>query len=678
MSFLDMLSGSGDVDLKKCGDVVVSPSDNMIALYCHFCRDIFTQLPEFLRHLQWAHADALHFTKEHNVYSVEELMSDEQEGQEDAQSAGDSSSSGDSGVHAESEEPVATEGYQIDPHDTKAKIEPKYKAAQQKVLPNESDFQEKESKVEARGFKGPRKKVEIKGKSLKICELKSHAIAKNSRKHMSIVKSRILQALESDLPATLQMKPPNTKYCLPISEPLQEENIPTHTFQTPPKPVPIASNLSVRKSTLTKAQVCVVKKTLNAKPKPTPTVQKVEVFSASSVDEMSETPKLANQFQVPRKRKSSPLQIRNVEILSPLNLIPTALIKPNKSKDISVLTPLNNLPKTSKAENANENSFNIKEEANKPSMKRVLGENNHQQVTNQSLLKRELNSSISQNPSKPIYKKFFKNSLKLEQETLSSFNKSLQATTAKENMPAVRQVHSSQRLFNDNAGCPVAEKNNTKDNIVVGGMQQVLKKEQTSTTKTGHLLKKTTPAAEMLNLLKGVGLPAIVDSSCKDTIELHELVNLREKAAQFSKIYSKYESIWNYRSKNPPVKNEVIASTIAALTTEVNLAMKCNLSESEIKRIVNLISVWHKDTANLQTLKPSTISDTAQRHLNLFKYLPDKFAYFCESCDDLFTFEEVFKKHLLGHQPVPFRCPICQKAFKHQGFYEKHVRTFHA
>jgi len=52
------------------------------------------------------------------VYSVEELMSDELEDQEDAQSAGNSSSSGDSGVQAESEEPVAPKNYQDDPQDT--------------------------------------------------------------------------------------------------------------------------------------------------------------------------------------------------------------------------------------------------------------------------------------------------------------------------------------------------------------------------------------------------------------------------------------------------------------------------------------------------------------------------------------------------------------------------------
>lgn len=90
---MDMLAHDGQMDFEKCGDVVVSPKDNKIALFCHFCKDLFTYLPEFLRHLQVAHGDVLHFTKEHHVYSVEELLSaggtEDQEGEEIANSSQD-------------------------------------------------------------------------------------------------------------------------------------------------------------------------------------------------------------------------------------------------------------------------------------------------------------------------------------------------------------------------------------------------------------------------------------------------------------------------------------------------------------------------------------------------------------------------------------------------------------
>ncbi|XP_001360712.4 protein teflon isoform X1 [Drosophila pseudoobscura] len=101
-SFLDIL-GDGHVNFEKCGDVVVSPKDNMVAMFCHFCKDIFTHLPEFMRHLQWSHSDVLQFTKEQNVYRVEELMSLESS-EDDVQSQANSCSSGDSGLAGEMED----------------------------------------------------------------------------------------------------------------------------------------------------------------------------------------------------------------------------------------------------------------------------------------------------------------------------------------------------------------------------------------------------------------------------------------------------------------------------------------------------------------------------------------------------------------------------------------------
>ncbi|XP_017146220.1 protein teflon [Drosophila miranda] len=107
-SFLDIL-GDGHVNFEKCGDVVVSPKDNMVAMFCHFCKDIFTHLPEFMRHLQWSHSDVLQFTKEQNVYRVEELMALESS-EDDVQSQENSCSSGDSGLAGEMGDAVGEPG----------------------------------------------------------------------------------------------------------------------------------------------------------------------------------------------------------------------------------------------------------------------------------------------------------------------------------------------------------------------------------------------------------------------------------------------------------------------------------------------------------------------------------------------------------------------------------------
>lgn len=94
-SFVNLLSDDY-VDFEKCGDVVLSTKDNMIGLYCRFCCDIFTNLNEFFHHLQLIHNDVLNFTKEHNVYSIEELMfsSDQDNDIESQTSSGCNSDSG--------------------------------------------------------------------------------------------------------------------------------------------------------------------------------------------------------------------------------------------------------------------------------------------------------------------------------------------------------------------------------------------------------------------------------------------------------------------------------------------------------------------------------------------------------------------------------------------------------
>lgn len=99
--FFNSLS-DGCVTFEKCGDVIVSPQDNMIGMFCRFCSDIYTNLSEFLHHLQWMHSDVLRFTKAHNVYSMEELMSStDTQNDVHLQANSSSSSSSDSGMPAD-------------------------------------------------------------------------------------------------------------------------------------------------------------------------------------------------------------------------------------------------------------------------------------------------------------------------------------------------------------------------------------------------------------------------------------------------------------------------------------------------------------------------------------------------------------------------------------------------
>ncbi|XP_052838250.1 protein teflon-like [Drosophila gunungcola] len=184
--------------------------------------------------------------------------------------------------------------------------------------------------------------------------------------------------------------------------------------------------------------------------------------------------------------------------------------------------------------------------------------------------------------------------------------------------------------------------------------------------------KSTSP--HIATLLKNVGLPAMQNARYEDKITSDELVQLRAKAAQFSKIYMKHDSIWNYRILNPSPNPEFVSRLISELTTEVNLTMGCNLTKGELKRIINLISVWHQKTVHLTVVKNGKILPTD--YFNLFAFLPDSFVLFCEGCEETFTIEESYIKHLTSHECL-YHCPTCNKWFKYKGFYENHKRNAH-
>ncbi|XP_017077822.1 protein teflon [Drosophila eugracilis] len=602
-TFLEMLSGDQNVDLKKCGDVVISPSDNMIALYCHFCSDIYTNLPEFLRHLQWAHVDVLHFTKEPNVYSVEELLIDREVSEENAQTAKDNNRSGDFREHAESVEPKTKK----DIKDTSQEnCETKYKLAKtndftgfKSIIFEANDFKENEIiNMETFTVKGSRNIVKNK-KTLQICDLKSHTIARKSRKHMSIVKSRILNSIETK---ELQIKSVIPNIIPHITEPLQLDNIPAHSYQTPPKCFSRAPILSVRKSSLTKAQG------------PLGSPSSPEIITAlSQVKLLDFKPKTISPSR----------EIHNFYVSNMANKKPTLKIKevkslPNLNVKPKVLYELNNRSESS----SNTSSSPKKTQTNKFLINHVLEEKAKQKKL-----------ELSQN-----------------QKLIKDTSKSLKTIQFKENIHVGQQMEEKCKKSNENDvqklcydipdSNPIVT-NNTKHEII-----------NALVTKEGQIIpkKNTTAKLDSCSLLQNVGLSAIINSTFEDKLVFEEVLQLRQKASQFSKIYKHYHCIWNYRAMNPPAEPQLISLMISSLTSEVNMVMRCNLTESDIKRIVNLIFVWHKNMTDQEDVEKPSLSTSAQYYLNLFTFLPVSFVFFCANCNDYFAVEKTYKQHLMSHQ----------------------------
>lgn len=187
---------------------------------------------------------------------------------------------------------------------------------------------------ESRETKGGRNR---KGEGLKISHLKSHAIARQSRKRMSSVKKRILRAIDNFVP----------KKRVPLGSELDDQEqteeqaeslelIPLRPKEllsrTPARPPINPGHLSVRKSTLTTARISLQMTTTtssetivscsnggegsscqsSSKTVVTTSDQREETFCQEN--EVFNLPKIA------RIRKSTPIQVRKIEILPLLNL----------------------------------------------------------------------------------------------------------------------------------------------------------------------------------------------------------------------------------------------------------------------------------------------------------------------------------------------------------------------
>ncbi|XP_017024644.1 protein teflon [Drosophila kikkawai] len=649
MGFLaDLMAHDGQIAFEKCGDVVVSPKDNQIALFCHFCKDLITHLPQFLRHLHEAHGDVLHFTQEHNVYSVEELLSGEEaEKDQDAEEDENNSQGGDCEMPQVAEEPVKCEELKNTPEidlpdemeadspgstrDVLAEVEAMLLADEEDEENQQESQQDVAIKAYLKGCQGMQTKREVtkepsipetdpqnqrfkggrnrKEVGLKISRLKSHAIARQSRKRMSSVKNRILCAIDNfgpkkqipdDQEKSMQLAPMRAR--VPLSK-------------TPSRPPMNASHLSVRKSTLTTARISLQMTT-------TTTTSSETVVSCSNEVETSYQ---ANEEEAPCKeneilnlpnlsgtqdtRKLSPIKIRKIEILPNLNKQYESSNNAGNSDDIDIEKELAVLLGSSK---------------NKESPSKVMNSRTKVQKVNKNI-----KSCIT--------------------------NRTQLKTTNVEN----------------------------KLEILLAGIDSLKTAPTNPASNTPSTSANAKETIEVLidncTLLKYVGLPVIHNPSYEDNIMLDELEDLRAKAVKFCKIFRNYEGIWSCRRvKSMGNDTQQLPALIQLLTQEVNAVLKCHLSETDMKRILNLISLWFRRTVELKHFKKLTLSPSTQHYFNLFSFIPQvtRFLLFCEYCNDCFPLEPAYRKHLMSHS-FTIRCHICRRAFKGHGFLDKHLRACH-
>ncbi|XP_068145063.1 protein teflon [Drosophila tropicalis] len=657
-SFLNLLPDGSNANLEKCGDVVISPKDNIMALFCRFCSDIFTRLPEFSRHLQANHSDILSFVVEQNVYSVEELLGHQDNEQDNEQSVSDSSSSGDSGLpERERDEEIikdnatselyacqsnanimeALAANDIDLNDSldnsdnvkdlKAEVESllfnddnnkadnhpepfsnKETEKKTKILTESTYCQitEMESQKDTKGFRQSRSKTEKS--SLSICDLKSYSITRMTRrremKQMSSVRMRIIRSLQVEEMAAKPVRTPLNNLC--SIEHLADDNIKGKSPLDTKKP--LIENPKLPAIQESKENQKLLSKISSATSKPSlDPVQSTESFQKPWIYNVSSMP---NNLESDSKKKLNGkfVEISKVEILPKLNLEQErSFEKPPQRRSANWEDELNPMPKKAK-----------KETDPKPMPNTPRGESledNSQQQLPKCNLKDEpsrcpLNFSLSDSVIE-----FLQTDLK--STPLDGADSLLQLAMPKES-ESPSQLEMKPQIDQELPSKP----NVIRDDLI------------------------------LLNLigLPVVKYPTYVDKLCQDAYD-----TMREKATKFTQIFRNYAIIWNRRKFI--VSSDMSRSLnheLGLLKEELNRKLHINLNILELKRLLNLINIWHGKQIELVYFQKVKLSSNIEYYFQLFNFLSklNNFLFYCEYCEETLYFEAEYMNHLHKHRIV--------------------------
>ncbi|KRF99108.1 uncharacterized protein Dwil_GK27569 [Drosophila willistoni] len=558
-SFLNLLPSGSNVNLEKCGDVVISPKDNIMALYCRFCSDIFTRLPEFARHLQANHSDILSFAVEQNVYSVEELLGDQDNEQDTEQSASDSSSSGDSGLpERERDEEISkknatSEVYacqsnanivealaandidlndSLDNSDNDKDLQTEVESLLFNDDENKADnlvepFSNKDTKIvteskyceitetetqkDTKGFRQSRSKTEKR--SLSICDLKSYSITRMTRrremKQMSSVRMRIIRSLQVEEMAAKPVRTPLSN--LSSKEHLADDNVKgKHSLEAKHPLIEKPKLLAIQESKENQKLLAKISSATLAKPTPPPIpslgpLESTESFQKPCIYNVPPMPiKLESDSK--KKLKGKFVEISKVEILPKLNLKQEKSFEKQPQRSANLEDDLSPMPKKARSEtrpvNENIDSKPMPQKARSESLK----DNSQEQLPkcnrNDESSRCPLNFSLSESVIE-----FLQTDLK--STPLDGADSLLQLAMPKESEP------------------PSQLKMKPQNDQELPSKPKVIKDD--------------------LTLLKLIGLPVIIFPTYVDKLHQDEYDNMREKAAKFTQIFRNYAVIWNRR-----------------------------------------------------------------------------------------------------------------------------------
>ncbi|XP_037821701.1 myosin-2 heavy chain [Lucilia sericata] len=171
-----------------------------------------------------------------------------------------------------------------------------------------------------------------------------------------------------------------------------------------------------------------------------------------------------------------------------------------------------------------------------------------------------------------------------------------------------------------------------------------------------------------INLLAKFGLKVIKLPGIEDDVTLEERDDMNEKANKFANIYKNFPRIWSTKNSESVTMKEDLSISFQKLLIETNLAFKLDLTLVEIKRLTNLINIWYTHNFNSKLIEKRKISDSINRYLLIFHFIPKtiKRFYYCEYCEEPFNTEHKYFTHRITHTGAlfPYTCQKCSLGFK--------------
>ncbi|XP_067628640.1 putative leucine-rich repeat-containing protein DDB_G0290503 [Eurosta solidaginis] len=176
-------------------------------------------------------------------------------------------------------------------------------------------------------------------------------------------------------------------------------------------------------------------------------------------------------------------------------------------------------------------------------------------------------------------------------------------------------------------------------------------------------------------LLRPLGLQIIVDPKVEDGMKLKTLETIRAKASLFATIYMDFKHLWKV---GKGIKNfEKLELDFNKLLQRINENYKLELTITETKRIINLISLWYMQSYARSLMKKKPILPSVSHYLQLFKFLPKtaRRIFYCEECPQYFLCWQNYLAHSEKHLALPYTCPYCQANYVYRKELLQHTKV---